>query len=255
MQLFPQWSFSIQNVCSLNSSRPSQKTSQKIRAIVKGEHDITFLSDVRLNSCKQKSAVHDIEKKLSFLGYKFYHNSSGSSRGVGILISTKINAVVSVIHSDLDGNILLLKLCIGDINICIGAIYGPNNDDKNFLNIIEEKLSMSGCHFIVIGGDWNTTLDSKTVRQNIDTLNTAGIPSINRSNWLNSLCRVQKLVDPFRTLHPYKKEFTYVPFAQDSTIRSRLDFFLVSDSLATKIVDCRIPNHLSSTLFDHKSVP
>ncbi len=45
-----------------------------------------------------------------------------------------------------------------------------------------------------------------------------------------------------------------MPFAQDSTIRSRLDFFFISDSLITKIVDCRIPNHLSSTLFDHKSV-
>ncbi len=115
-------------------------------------------------------------------------------------------------------------------------------------------MTTSGCQFIVIGGDWNTTLDNKTARQNIDTLNTAGIPSINRSNWLNSLCLSQKLVDPFRTLHPHKKEFTYVPFAQDSTIRSRLDFFFVSDSLVTKIVDCRIPNHLSSTLFDHKPV-
>jgi hypothetical protein len=124
----------------------------------------------------------------------------------------------------------------------------------NFFNILNEKLTTSGCQFTVIGGDWNTTLDNKTARLNIDTLNTVGIPSINRSNWLNTLCRSRKLVDPFRTLHPYKKEFTYVPFAQDSTIRSQLDFFLISDSLITKIVDCRIPNHLSSTLFDHKPV-
>jgi hypothetical protein len=119
---------------------------------------------------------------------------------------------------------------------------------------LENKLKNIPHNYVVIGGDWNLTLDSRPACNNIDTLNTIGIPSTNRSVWLNTICRSLNLIDPFRFLHPDKKEFTYVPFAQDSTVRSRLDFFLISEALKEKVVNCRIPNSLLSTLFDHKPV-
>jgi exonuclease III len=117
-------------VCSLNVSRVSQKTFQKLTAITKGGHDIIFLSDLRLNSNKQKSAVHDIEKRLSFKGYRFFHNSTSNSRGVGILVSTKINANLEICYTDLEQNIILLKMTVGNQIILIVAVYGPNNDER-----------------------------------------------------------------------------------------------------------------------------
>jgi len=51
-------SFSIQNVRSMNVSTKNDMTAQKILAICNLKSDIIFLSDLRLNSQKQISAVH-----------------------------------------------------------------------------------------------------------------------------------------------------------------------------------------------------
>ena len=69
---------SIQNVRSLNVSTKNEITTQKILAICKLGSDLIFLCDLRLNSTKQVSAVHDLEKKLFLKGYKLFHNSTNS---------------------------------------------------------------------------------------------------------------------------------------------------------------------------------
>jgi hypothetical protein len=86
----PKLTLSSQNVHSLNISTKNDITSSKILAITKRKCDIIFVCDVRLNSEKQKSAVHDIQKQFFLRGYKFFHNSRTSSRGVGILIHKNI---------------------------------------------------------------------------------------------------------------------------------------------------------------------
>ncbi len=45
-----------------------------------------------------------------------------------------------------------------------------------------------------------------------------------------------------------------MPFAAAANNRSRLDFFLITESLLGQCVNCRIPHSLSSLLFDHKPV-
>ena len=45
---------------------------QKIYSIVKNKDNIIFLSDIRLNSTNQIAGLNDLEKKLSFYGYKLY---------------------------------------------------------------------------------------------------------------------------------------------------------------------------------------
>jgi hypothetical protein len=82
-------SFAAQNVRSLNISTKNEITCQKILAITKKCCDVIFLSDLRLNSSLQKSAVHDIEKKFLLQGYKLFHNSVSSIRGVGIHTSSQ----------------------------------------------------------------------------------------------------------------------------------------------------------------------
>ena len=79
-------SFSCQNVRSMNISTKNDITTQKILSICSLKRDFIFLSDLRINSTKQHSAVHDLEKTFLFNGYNFVHNSKTSLRGVGILI-------------------------------------------------------------------------------------------------------------------------------------------------------------------------
>lgn len=61
-------------------------------------------------------------------------------------------------------------------------------------------------------------------------------------------------MDPFRTLYPDRREYTFIPSRVTDQNRSRLDFFLISSSLFTNNTKITIPHSLTSTLFDHKPV-
>jgi hypothetical protein len=147
-----------------------------------------------------------------------------------------------------------MKIRTKGVSITIGSIYGPNHDNQLFFDTLKERITMLNSDFVVIGGDWNTTYDSRPSNQNQDVLNTVSIPSARRSAWLNQLCTECSITDPFRYFFPDTKEYTFVPFAAAANNRSRLDFFLITESLLSQCVNCRIPHSLSSLLFDHKSV-
>jgi hypothetical protein len=56
------------------------------------------------------------------------------------LISNKLIFTVEDTFCDADCNILMLKIRINDVTITMGSIYGPNNDDQNFFNLIRWKI-------------------------------------------------------------------------------------------------------------------
>jgi exonuclease III len=116
----PSISLLSQNVQSLNISSLCKKTSKKIFSVTREKDEIIFLSDIRLNSDKQVVATMDIEKRFGFRGYKFIHNSTTSSRGVGILISNKLKANIHNTYRDLDCNILILDVTIHGRRLTLG---------------------------------------------------------------------------------------------------------------------------------------
>ncbi len=132
-----------------------------------------------------------------------------------------MNYVAVDAYCDNSGNTLLQKIDFGGATVTLGNIYGSNNDEIYFFIEPENNLKILG----IVGGDLNATLDPRNIRSNIDTYNTAGIPSTRRYLWLNTMCANLKLSDPFRYFYPAKFEFTNIPFAVDATNRSRLDFF------------------------------
>jgi hypothetical protein len=71
---------------------------------------------------------------------------------------------------------------------------------------------------------------------------------------LNQLAANVGLADPYRILHPVKREFTYIPNARMNLNRSRIDFFLTKKNQAQYVLGCNISSALSSTSFDHKKI-
>ena len=226
----------------------------KLYSIVKNKDEVIFLSDIRLNSANQISGLNDLKKKLSFLGYNLHYNSGKSSRGVGILISRKLKYTVLREFGDEEDNILLLDVEILGKKFTLGSIYGPNEDDMPFFETLKEGIKNFKNSNVIIGGDWNLTWDSSDINLNIDVVNMANIPSRRRSEKLRSICIELNLLDPYRIFYPTRKEYTYIPSAIGLTNRSRLDFFIVSESVLSKTINCSIPHSLTSTVFDHKPV-
>jgi len=174
---------SIQNVRSLNISTKNDITTQKIVSLCSLKSDFILLSDLRLNSTKQISAVNDLEKTFLFNSYKFIHNSTTSSRGVGFLIRKNIWEKIQVIErvENEDGNFLLLHIMLYGKSLLLGAVYGPNRDTEvAFYTILKNKLRNYHCP-IILGGDWNATWDINNVESNLDVVNMRSLPSIVRS--------------------------------------------------------------------------
>jgi exonuclease III len=132
-------------------------------------------------------------------------------------------------YTDVDENILGIKIEIGSCIIWLISVYGPNTNEANFFNNLDDLLGRCGAIPVLIGGDWNSTVSTLDSPDNIDIFGMQRPPSAIRSANLNNLSINHTLTDPFRALHPDLRDFSYIPRTGRNN-RSRLDFFLISDS-------------------------
>jgi exonuclease III len=246
------------NVNSLNMSNVSKEIQlRKILGIVKLKSDLIFLSDTRLSNRNLVSCKEDVTKILlnnTTCSYRSIFNSTKNKRGVGILINSSLDFTEVRRSADQDENYILLLCQIQGKRVIIGSIYGPNTYAPDFFVNLERDIIGLGEYPIVLGGDWNTTFSTLPVDINPDCFNMTNCPNPRHAVALNELCNSLGLTDPYRALSPNDRNFTYVPRSVAATNRSRIDFFLISDSLLRSINYCKISDNLQSNLFDHKSV-
>jgi exonuclease III len=178
---------------------------KKIAAILALETTFICLSDVRLNT-----GSHNFDNLFS-PWYDIIHNSTGNSRGVGILISRTLHYNIVNEYRDINNNILALRIETCGSPMLIISVYGPNNNDKSFYDFLENILSQNKHIPIICAGDWNATYSTERGAHNIDILNMTLPPSFVRSGWLADICEKNSLSDPFRAINYDKREFTYVP--------------------------------------------
>jgi exonuclease III len=246
-------SFAIQNCNSLNVSTSCEKQLKKVSSILLLNTTFIFLCDLRLGSGQSSDEIKKNFACNKIKNYDFFHNSTRNSRGVGILIDKNFNCEILDEFRDANENILGLKVKTEDCTFWLASIYGPNNNDNEFFNRLQALCRYSEGLPMVFGGDWNATICTLNNADNIDTLNMHVPPSNFRSQKIQDLSHEGQLTDPFRALWPGKRDFTYVPRTGRNN-RSRLDFFLISDSILDTVSDCNIAESLSCSLFDHKSV-
>ena len=176
----------------------------------------------------------------------FFSHGSIHSRGVCILINPLYGQTVNNFNKDQNGRIISLDIVSETGNLSVCNIYAPNTlqQQNEFLHSLNEYLrSNTDIGTLVIGGDWNVALYA------IDKKGGAAwTPHTYRDN-LISMMRELELVDIFRKQYPSKLSYTYESKALN--LRSRIDFFLVAQSL----INC--VSHIGtkvSTAPDHKAV-
>jgi hypothetical protein len=153
-------------------------------------------------------------------------------------------------------NILLLRVTkegnAREFYIC--AIYGPNRYEPAFFQDLRTLLADSGNKPVIIAGDWNCTVSNSVAAVNPDFINMNTLPNKRHSDLLMSLCDDLDLHDPFRTRYPNLIEYTYIPTDVTKKTRLRINFFIISKSLSTKVTECCIKKNLQNKLFDHKAI-
>ena len=200
--------------------------------ITSTQTDIIFLSDLRLvtsTGVQNDERVFNAFRDSNHQSYFAHLNSKKNSRGVGILISNRINNTVLDKVLDDEENFLLLKCKVESNTFIIGAVYGPNGTDRVFFQKLSDAINQlkgDNSYPIILGGDWNTTWDSSPPTNNIDIFQMAAVPNLPNSVALSNMCSNLSLTDPYRILYPFKTDYTYTPFGTLRKNRSRLDFFL-----------------------------
>ena len=189
--------------------------------------------------------------------YKLYTNSNLESRGVAIAIKRSIVHEILDEYKSNDQNILLMKVKIKGCEIILGSIYGPNENDPQFYRNLRLVLERWNSPFI-IGGDFNTVLDTSINEQNLDMIGGGRRPNPRNADEINRWISEGNCIEPFRALYPEQKEVSYIPFRVVReeiavTGKSRLDFFLIHENILRFVNKVKYNEKLSHD-FDHKMV-
>ena len=123
---------------------------------------------------------------------------------------------------------MALGLDIYGCNITLINLYGPNKDDRNFYETVNGIITDNDNPHTIICGDWNLVLDVR-----LDCFNYVNINNPLARQRVLDLCNQVNLIDPWRIQNPESKKYTW---RQNSPLKqSRLDFFLISSELNTKL--------------------
>ena len=68
----------------------------------------------------------------------FWSGTSNNSEGIGILINPTVSYIIQKYSELIPGRMQILEIIINDKEINLINIYGPNNDDVNFLEHLEK---------------------------------------------------------------------------------------------------------------------
>ena len=199
---------------------------------------IYFLQDTHFTN-KQEQYIR------SEWGYECYFNNYNSqSRGVAILFNNNFDFKVKKVIKDNSGNFLILLINTMQRDLVLANIYGPNTDDPNFYQTVQNHLDQLTHSGIVMSGDWNLVLNPS-----LDYHNYKNINNVKAQEKVIEMMENNCLCDVWRELNSETLRYTWrrkTPFQQ-----ARLDFFLVSETLLLEVKDVDI---LLSYRSDHSMI-
>lgn len=153
-----------------------------------------------------------------------------------ILIHNKISFTYNFTTADPEGRFIIINIIINNNPLTIGNIYGPNSDNPSFFNNFFSSIALNSNGAIIIGGDFNTVINTSNDRSNTtDTI----------KQFMNDI----GLGDSWRVQHPSSRQYSFFSLVHQSF--SRINYFLTSNSIIPNILDSQIH---PITISDHAPV-
>lgn len=142
------------------------------------------------------------------------------SKGVSILISSKIPWRHQISLIDPAGQYIYIKGLLVNKQMTLATSYTPNENQASFLDEALEKLLDFAEGQLILGGDFNIRL----------------IPSTDTSTWISSIPPSQlkrtaklfhkaQLIDVWRLQHSGEREYSF--YSPPHKIYTRIDYFLI----------------------------
>ena len=176
----------------------------------------------------------------------FFSHGSTHSKGVSILINPLRTLNVKATGKDPDGRIVSVDLIYSSGRISICNVYPPNDcqqQQKFLLNLNRYLVSNTEISNLIVGGDWNVTLQAMDKKGGVPWR-----PTLYRDKLVSIMDDIG-LIDVFRKLNPNERSFSYE--FKSLKVSSRIDFYLVSKSITNWVIKV---NTKVSNAPDHKAV-
>ena len=179
-------------------------------------------------------------------GDVFFSHGSNHAKGVCILVNPSIVVNIENSYKDIDGRIIAIDVICNGVNLSICNVYAPTSCQfqGKFLQILNEFMTSNlNITQLIIGGDWNATLECIDKRGG-----TRWKPTAYR-NGIISMMEELDLIDIFRKLKPHIKSFSYE--SKFLKVKSRLDYFLIAKHLTQHVHNVETK---TATTPDHKAI-
>ena len=170
-------------------------------------------------------------------GEIIFNHGTNTARGVAILFHSRLDYSVKQTRSDNDGRILNVVLELDGRTLNIINIYAPQTDSerRTFFSCLDGFISEEFDN--IIGGDYNCIVNAR-----LDKF--GGNPNARNSaaTTLNGMCMRYNLSDVWRKRHKDIRCFTWTAqhLTNGTFIRTRIDKFLISNSLNQSVLDVSI---------------
>ena len=189
--------------------------------------DIIMLQETHCDRKNENLWVNEYGNKM------FFANGDSNARGVAIGINKKIANSVDKVQRDMDGRYLVINFTLEGMTYCLCNIYAPNCDNMTWYQELMNLIQNENCIYTVIGGDFNLVMDPKQDRQS------ARVHHPRARNVVLSSMEEMNLTDIWRAMNPDKKSLTWMADRANGSW-SRIDFFLISNSLVTNCEEAYI---------------
>lgn len=166
------------------------------------------------------------------------------ARGVTIAINRTVPFLLVEVERDLEGRFLCVKGRMQNQCYTFTSIYAPNNGTVDFISKTLKKLEKLREGILILGGDFNLTLDPE-----MDTSSGKTVVSCRVQGHLKKSFRALHLVDSWRILHSRERDYSY--YSRIHNTYSRIDLLLV-DQFDLHLVKSSVIG--SITISDHAPV-
>ena len=218
------------NVRGLNNSVKRRKLFNYLQD-PEHNYDIVFIQETHSTKGNEKLW------KNQWGGRIYYSHGTHNARGTAILIRKNVNIKIKFSHKQKtdSGRFIALECEFEHINLILASIYAPNDDQPDFYKEIFNTLSSIPIDSKIIGGDLNTVFDLELDKKGGRNVHTNKMSRDVIFNFMRS----ENLIDIWREQHPDEKIFTWYR-RNPSLVMTRLDYFLVTNTLARLIDSSRI---------------
>ena len=210
---------------------------QGLQNLQKRTDVINYLKEMKAHIiCLQDThwTKSDTSKVKEIWGNTCYvHGKRTNTRGVAILLNNDFEYEVLETKLDSEGNYICLTLKISDWTLNIMTIYAPNNDSPEFFTEVQKIIQENETDYNIICGDYNLVLDAI-----IDSYNYKHINNPNAGSAVLNMMTDLNLSDIYRELNPTCKRYTWTK--RNPIKQGRLDFFLITNTMADLIKECDI---------------